>query len=836
MPLSTRSKAVCKMLPAATLIVVAGWVLAAAVPRLTETPRLTVQGHVTDARTNKPIAGARVILEGRSVPPKNQAPGNQPAITSVTDKQGQFRLERVEPGLYTLSVLDPAYVPLYQRPVELSAQERPTQLDLSLDPMVRILGRVVDESDRRIPNASVGLVVNLERSSGALRSVLRAYGKSALMTKTGDQGEFELFIPGQEEKITLVAQASGYVLSQLGPVSLQPKNAQNQFMLRLSRGWSASGRVIDDTGATIAGATIVAAEAEPGKLASEFADLRPQATSGADGSYVLWGLQKGIYELTVSAANYIQRSVPGVEIRSAKQARLPDVVLLPEAEIRGRVVDVDRQPIAGARITSEFAGTEPSEAISDGFGAFVLRGFVKGAKGNVSAAAAGYNKITKAVSVPGRDVVFVLQQTAVLRGRVEDAETRTPIKEFKIRKASDSTEKSFQSENGVFEWAELPIGRSTFVAEAKGYQAAELSEVEIHIGEPSTEVVFSLVKGIKLSGRVVDAATGAGIPDATVTFRVGSETESVTRRDRVDSNARKTRPDGSFEFDNLPSGKVMILAAAPIHHAATQRIVVAGEESFVEIKLSIRGSISGRVLSPDGTPPPSGTTVWVGSQAMGMSRAIPANAAGVFSISGLAAGTYRLMAESPDLGKTPSEDIVLREDEQRTGLELRFIVRTGATVRVRVSGLLPGEAVVGLTAQGAGDFTNDSPTFDSGTYIFSGVPEGPIELALLTSSQRMAERSMEISKGAREVTFDIELPREARLSGRVTQGGRPVGNQRVTASSSGPNGIMAIARTDPSGVYAIEGLSDGEYRISVEGRAARTIRVLGDTVLDIELP
>jgi len=353
---------------------------AAALPRLTETPRLTVQGHVTDARTHKPLAGARVILEGRNLPPKKEVSSNQPAITFVTDKQGHFRLERVEPGLYTLSVLNPAYVPLYQRPVELSAQDRSTQLDVSLDPMIHILGRVVDESDRRIPNARVGLAVNLERSSDALRSVLRAYGKSALMTKAGDQGEFELFVPGQEDKITLIAQASGYILGQLGPVSLQPSNAQNQFMLRLSRGWSASGRVIDDTGAAIAGATLVAAAAEPGKFAAEFADLRPQATSSTDGSYVLWGLQRGIYELTISAAYHIQRSVPGVEIRSAQPARLPDIVLLPEAEIRGRVVDVDRQPIAGARITSDFAGAEPSEAISDEFGAFVLRGGCKGSQ------------------------------------------------------------------------------------------------------------------------------------------------------------------------------------------------------------------------------------------------------------------------------------------------------------------------------------------------------------------------------------------------------------------------------------------------------------------------
>lgn len=807
----------------------------AVLPRPTETPRLNIQGYVSDAQTHKPLSGARVVLERRNPPPKNEAPSNEPTLTAVTDKKGHFRLERVEPGFYMLSVLDPAYVPLYRRSVELSAQDRSTRLDVSLDPMVHVLGRVVDESDRRIPNAGVGIAIDFESSSDVLRRVLRAYGKSGLMTRTGDQGEFELFVPGEEERITLVAKASGYVLGQLGPVSLQPDNARKSLVLRLSRGLSASGRVIDETGAPIAGATIVALEAEAGEPASELPDVRPRATSGADGSYVLWGLQKGVYELTVSEATHTHPSVTVVEIRSAQRTRLPDIVLLAEADIRGRVVDVDRQPIVGARITSDFAGTEPNEAISDEQGGFVLRGFVNGAKGNVSAAAVGYGKITKAISVQDRDVVLVLQQTGMLHGRAEDAETRIPIKSFRIRKTFGSTEKSFQSEDGVFEWADLQIGRWTFVAEAKGYQAAELVDVEIRTGEPSIEVVFPLVKGAKLTGRIVNAATGSGIPDARVSFRVDPEIESVAWHDRADRNERKTDADGSFELDNLPYGRVMIVVTAPLNHAATQRIVIAGEERFVEISLSIGSSISGRVLSSDGTVLPSGATVWLGSPATSMSRAIPIEADGLFSFGDLAAGAYRLTAEAPGLGKSPPQDIILREDERRTDLELRFVARIGTTLRVRIIGLFPGE-VAWLTAQGEGGFINDSPIYDRGAYVIPGVPEGSVELTVVTSSQRQVERSIEILRGASEVTFDIQFPREARLAGRVTQKGRPVGNQRVIVSSNGPNGIIAVARTDPSGVYTIEGLSNGDYRVAVEGGVAHTVRVSGDSVLDIELP
>jgi hypothetical protein len=95
---------------------------------------------------------------------------------------------------------------------------------------------------------------------------------------------------------------------------------------------------------------------------------------------------------------------------------------------------------------------------------------------------------------------------------------------------------------------------------------------------------------------------------------------------------------------------------------------------------------------------------------------------------------------------------------------------------------------------------------------------------------------VEIPREAHEITLNIHFLREARLSGRVTIEGQPVTNRRVIASSIGPNKIMAITGTDPNGVYAIEGLSNGKYHVSVERGGARTVQVVGDTVLYIELP
>jgi hypothetical protein len=58
----------------------------------------------------------------------------------------------------------------------------------------------------------------------------------------------------------------------------------------------------------------------------------------------------------------------------------------------------------------------------------------------------------------------------------------------------------------------------------------------------------------------------------------------------------------------------------------------------------------------------------------------------------------------------------------------------------------------------------------------------------------------------------------------------------VSAAPHDPESAAASGETDRNGLYAVDGLSDGNYEISVGGQAAKTLRIAGDSVLDIELP
>ena len=52
-----------------------------------------------------------------------------------------------------------------------------------------------------------------------------------------------------------------------------------------------------------------------------------------------------------------------------------------------------------------------------------------------------------------------------------------------------------------------------------------------------------------------------------------------------------------------------------------------------------------------------------------------------------------------------------------------------------------------------------------------------------------------------------------------------------------PQLVRGFGGTDQDGMYAIDGLSDGNYTVSLGGMGARrSVRISGDTILDIELP
>lgn len=692
----------------------------------------------------------------------------------------------------------------------------------------KIAGRVVDESNRPVKGARVALTLSFQ----AAAVLPLSENNQPILTTTKADGTFDLLAP-KSGKNTLVAFAAGYAPAR-SELSANHSKDGAPLVLRLTRGLEALGRVIGQNGEAIRDASVVAHHAKPDYDRRIIAGFEPKSKSDANGQFVLKGLETAAYKLRISRTNFASVVVNDIDIKPGKPIKLGDIELLPEADVRGRVVDVMGRPIPHASISATANADEVNAAKtrSDGSGIFALQGFSSGTNIFLKTVAPGFVETTTTLVAPELDITITLVQQGSLRGRVQDAETLTPIQTFKITSVYGFNPRTFNSEDGTFELTSLPPGRRSFTAVAPGYQPAEVN-VEIRPGEPTQPVVFSLPKGLKLSGRVVDATSGKGIPNAALTYHLASETKPPEWHFYMRTTAKRTDREGNFELDGLPENKLTVIASAPSYAETRQTVIPNEENGSVEIAMSKGASVSGRVIAPNTATPLNETKVSRLNLENMTEVIIPIDETGVFFFGSMVAGRYRFIATNK-LGNSQPQEITLRENEQLENVNL--LLKTGSTIRGKVIGLRPDERPrAEIVVEGEHGFTTDASTLPDGSYVVHGIPGGRIRVTAQTYGERSLTKTIQIGEGAQDLTLDIQFPTEARLSGRVTRAGQAVSNVTVRVWSREPGLVSAAARTDEHGRYTIEGLNNGEYVIIVEGAGKKSQRISGPTLLDIQL-
>jgi hypothetical protein len=263
-------------------------------------------------------------------------------------------------------------------------------------------------------------------------------------------------------------------------------------------------------------------------------------------------------------------------------------------------------------------------------------------------------------------------------------------------------------------------------------------------------------------------------------------------------------------------------------------VIVDEKTSTVDVGLSTGGSISGYLTAMDGSPVAGSAHLGNSDQRMGYSH--DTSEAGEFSFKQLPAGRYRLTGRA-DRG-TVSQDIVLAHNQRIEGIVLAL--GKGRSVRGVVRGVPPEkfkEVFILLRSDGRRE-TFTSKVDDQGAYAMNGVPPGRAHLEAHFSMNRELGKTVEVPTDA-DLTVDFDFARGVRLSGRVMRAGTPVSGVTVWAFPAEERGSsMNRAETSAKGMYEIESLVEGDYRVSVEAGAGvvRRVRLSGDTVFDIDVP
>lgn len=422
------------------------------------------------------------------------------------------------------------------------------------------------------------------------------------------------------------------------------------------------------------------------------------------------------------------------------------------------------------------------------------------------------------------------------RGRVIDAVTCQPVREFEIRltRVQDRGEtyreeapltRTFKSSSGRFSWSDIKPSRWTVILSAHGYQQFELAEFTSVAGKKAPELVMPLLHGFTVHGRVFDVHTGAGIDEAYVTF---AEPDAAYHGDKPTTPYAKSEEDGAFELDGIPGGDRTLSAGAKGYTSRDVEVLVNDETQPVDFGLSTGGAISGRVVTAAGAPVKG--MVMLSGAGGGIYQTTDD---GVFSFGQLLAGSY-LLTSTTSAGSA-REKIELVSEERRSGVILTVVA--GRTLRGTIRGLRPDQlenAFISVMSTSPRQFFSSRPD-DQGAYALKGLSPGKVTLTAATRSRRM-QKTVDVPAD-RDVVLDIVFPPGARLSGRVTQGGKPAADTSISMGSADAKAEIAYqAQTSQDGQYEIEGLPAGEYRFRAQGDIGRSITIAGDTVLNIEIP
>jgi hypothetical protein len=427
------------------------------------------------------------------------------------------------------------------------------------------------------------------------------------------------------------------------------------------------------------------------------------------------------------------------------------------------------------------------------------------------------------------------ESTTGFRGRVIDAVTRQPVQEFEVQLVpvqhvgsgtnhGEPISRTFKSKSGRFAWSDVAAGDWRAAVSAQGHQTFNVPEFKIVSGQATREIVMPLLNGYAVRGRVFELSTGAGVADAWISFQPVRDTDMTRSR-----ASTRSKDDGSFTLDGIPGGDILLTVAAQEHAYRQLPMVVDEKTPPQEIALSAGGTIAGIVTTTSGAPVKG--RVWLDGPGPGYIS--ETDEAGQFRYRHMAAGRYRVSADSS--AGSARQEFVLQQDEIKDGIVL--VVGAGRSVRGMVSGPRP-EHIKNthlLLRAGSGNASMSTKPDGRGAFNFNGVPAGRAVISVYGNGLQF-EQPVDVPTD-QDVTVDIVFPTGARLSGRVTQDGKPVSNKSIWMRPvENKADLLYRDTTTEEGQYEIQSLPPGDYFLRADEDISRRIAIAGDAVLNIDIP
>ena len=605
--------------------------------------------------------------------------------------------------------------------------------------------------------------------------------------------------------------------------------------VRLAPGHALAGTVRSEGGPPLADVAItVEARDRAGHGLEVPSFATPRWRTDRDGAFVVEGLEGGSNTLTF-ARDGVPVLVRDVWIRSDVEPNRINIELAPGHFISGRVVDSDGASLGDA--TVETQSWIVARTTTDRDGSFRLGPFRRSTHAVVRAHSPMLGtSLHHEVHAPLEGIVLELRRYMLL-GQVVHATTAEPVRSFQlmILREGEKPWHRIETEDGFFQ---VPLEDKTYavVISAEGHPPwyARLPPSE---SDNYDLGVIALAPERSISGRVVDALTGAPIEGVTVRLGSREHDDDAWRMFAVNwLDGAQTDADGGFSLSALPLEGASIAAFA--HDYQRKTVYLPPEVRHLDIALDPRvpgATISGSLTLPDGTPVAGVVTLASPNSEYARhtlyNKDATTNENGAFHLTGLQDGAYDLVAAS-EAGVVQSRAIVVADGQSLENVKL--VVEDGPQVHLSLAGLR-SKAEVSIYDRSRRKVYEWR--FGNGAHPIQSLP-GEATLVAQTwlgnSSRRLVER-MRLEQGQEaDITFDFS--HDSRLSGTVTAGGQPVGGIYLQVVPANPSMPVGSTETTRHGRYDVWGLSPGRHIVRTRAGQSFEVDIARQTSFDIELP
>jgi len=624
-----------------------------------------------------------------------------------------------------------------------------------------------------------------------------------------------------------------------GPVMHTLRADSDPVVIRLSQGASIEVTVVAaGSGTKISGATVDAGEGPESGA--------PSATTGSDGVAVLKGLTPGSFAVVIARAGGYAPGHALVQVPSSPTARgAARIELEAGAAVSGVVVDESGGPIAGAHVSSRDVSQpwdlpdERDQATTDAKGRFTLPAVAAGTYRFLATHTDHAPSASQPVTVDGsaaRDDVRITMRTGgVAAGQVVDG-GGAPVPWATIRIGSArgamqlqdvATRQVVAGAKGEFEVKGL--ARAPLLAIALS-EAASSQPVQLDLTTASEkrDLVLRLDVTGSISGVVVD---GGGEPVAEV--QVAGYPDFFSGEVGDDFQLRGPTTDstdggGRFTLRGLQKGAYRLFpsrSGVGQNPYVREGTVAKTGDSNVKLVLQADGGVKGKVAFEDGSAPGLFTV------STGYTAGVPvASKDGSFELPALAPGTHDLAIRGPDFAETYVRGVEVVSGQVKDVGTVK--VKRGRNVTGRVLST-DGKPVAGASVVLGKQLFGDGKSLASsamsgfeeqmgvrrttsdadGRYALRGIGEKEL---LIAAEQEAQGRSaaLAVPAGAGSVTIDLKLAGVGSVSGHVRAGGKPAAAAQVIATASGASKQNILVMTGDDGLYTIERLAAGPYKVA----------------------